>query len=67
MTNGKPDMAASTIARGDESPPSNDIVGLACHVREIDPPRYLDAQARLAYRDALDRWPVLAKLMGLAD
>ncbi|AOJ05020.1 MULTISPECIES: hypothetical protein [Burkholderia] len=55
-------------AARDEGPlPANDIAGLARHVPEIDPARYLDEQARLAYRDALDRWPVLAKLMGLAD
>lgn len=49
------------------TPPAHDIAGLARHVREIDPARYLDEQARLAYRTALKRWPVLAKLMGLAD
>ncbi|AGK51192.1 hypothetical protein BTI_4055 [Burkholderia thailandensis MSMB121] len=65
MTNGNPDTAA--MARGGEPLPSNDIAGLARRVREIDPSRYLDEQARLAYHDALDRWPLLAKLMGLAD
>lgn len=64
MTNGNRNTPAS---RGDAPPPAHDIAGLARHVREIDPARYLDEQARLAYRTALKRWPVLAKLMGLAD
>lgn len=62
MTNGNRN---TPTARGDA--PAHDIAGLARHVREIDPARYLDEQARLAYRTALKRWPVLAKLMGLAD
>ncbi|MDN7673682.1 hypothetical protein QZM22_14440 [Burkholderia oklahomensis] len=63
MTHEHPGAAAR-----DEGPlPANDIAVLARHVPQIDPARYLDEQARLAYRGALDRWPVLAKLMGLAD
>ncbi|MGG1948690.1 hypothetical protein AB1286_28440 [Trinickia sp. NRRL B-1857] len=46
--------------------PINDIGGLARHVPEIDPSRYFDEQARLAYEEALVKWPVLARLMGLA-
>lgn len=56
-----------TRERGIAAPeaPLNDIVGLARHVPEIEPERYLDAQARQAYEHALDRWPLLARLMGL--
>lgn len=46
--------------------PINDIGGLARHVPEVDPSRYFDEQARLAYEEALVKWPVLARLMGLA-
>jgi len=46
--------------------PINDIGGLARHVPEVDPNRYFDEQARLAYEEALVKWPVLARLMGLA-
>ena len=45
--------------------PINDIGGLARHVPEVDPNRYFDEQARLAYEEALVKWPVLARLMGL--
>ncbi|MCS3392261.1 hypothetical protein NX868_25480 [Burkholderia thailandensis] len=63
MTHRNPSAAAR-----DEGPLSaNDIAGLARRVPQIDPARYLDEQARLAYRDALTRWPVLAKLMGLLE
>jgi hypothetical protein len=47
------------------SAPANDIIGLAQHVPELDPGRYLDEQARLAYEDALAKWPALARLIGL--
>ncbi|WP_245964814.1 hypothetical protein [Trinickia dinghuensis] len=47
--------------------PINDIGGLARHVPEVDPRQYFDEQARLAYEDALVKWPVLARLMGLVD
>jgi hypothetical protein len=59
----------ATRERGIRAPeaPLNDIVGLAQHVPEIDPERYLDAQARQAYEQALDRWPLLARLMGLVS
>ncbi len=43
----------------------HDIDGLASHVPEVDPARYIDEQARAAYEDALVRWPVLARLMNL--
>jgi hypothetical protein len=45
--------------------PINDIGGLAREVPEVDPRRYFDEQARLAYEEALVKWPVLARLMGL--
>jgi hypothetical protein len=45
--------------------PINDIGGLARHVPEVDPRQYFDEQARLAYEEALVKWPVLAQLMGL--
>ncbi|HTH77277.1 MAG TPA: hypothetical protein VL635_23055 [Trinickia sp.] len=47
--------------------PVNDIGGLAREVPEVDPRRYFDEQARVAYEDALVKWPVLARLMGLVD
>lgn len=47
--------------------PLNDIGGLARRVPEIDPGQYFDEQARLAYEEALVKWPVLARLMGLAE
>lgn len=47
--------------------PVNDIGGLAREVPEVDPRQYFDEQARLAYEDALVKWPVLARLMGLVD
>lgn len=46
--------------------PVNDVSGLARHMPEIDPARYFDEQARQAYEEALVKWPVLARLMGLA-
>jgi hypothetical protein len=46
--------------------PVSDIGGLAREVPEVDPRRYFDEQARLAYEEALVKWPVLARLMGLA-
>ena len=45
--------------------PINDIGGLARHVPEVDASQYFDEQARLAYEEALVKWPVLARLMGL--
>lgn len=45
--------------------PVNDIGGLARSVPEVDPRTYFDEQARLAYEEALVKWPVLARLMGL--
>lgn len=45
--------------------PVNDIGGLAREVPEVDPRRYFDEQARLAYEEALVKWPALARLMGL--
>jgi hypothetical protein len=46
--------------------PVNDIAGLARHVPELDPNRYFDEQERQAYEEALVKWPMLARLMGLA-
>ncbi|AWV00599.1 hypothetical protein DM992_14570 [Burkholderia sp. JP2-270] len=43
----------------------NDVLGLARHLPALDPERYVDEQARRAFVEALDRWPTLAKLMGL--
>ncbi|MGU7779730.1 hypothetical protein [Burkholderia sp. PU8-34] len=43
----------------------NDVIGLARHLPALDPERYVDEQARRAYVESLERWPVLAKLMGL--
>jgi hypothetical protein len=48
-----------------ESTPLNDIAGLARHVPEVDPAGYFDEQARQAYEEALVKWPLLARLMGL--
>ncbi|HEV3105047.1 MAG TPA: hypothetical protein VGZ01_05100 [Trinickia sp.] len=45
--------------------PVNDIAGLARHVPELDPATYFDEQARQTYEEALVKWPVLARLMGL--
>lgn len=47
--------------------PVNDIGGLAREVPEVDPRHYFDEQARVAYEEALVKWPVLARLMGLVD
>ncbi len=43
----------------------NDVTGLARHAPGFDPARYVDEQARREYVDALVKWPLLAKLMGL--
>ncbi|CAN7675085.1 hypothetical protein LJR230_005188 [Trinickia sp. LjRoot230] len=48
------------------NPSANDIEGLGRQLPELDPTRYLDEQARLAYEEALVRWPLLARLMGLS-
>jgi hypothetical protein len=48
-----------------ETTPLNDIEGLARHVPEVDPAGYFDEQARQAYEEALVKWPLLARLMGL--
>jgi hypothetical protein len=48
-----------------ESTPLNDIAGLSRHVPEVDPAGYFDEQARQAYEEALVKWPLLARLMGL--
>ncbi|KVN29183.1 hypothetical protein WJ63_11070 [Burkholderia pyrrocinia] len=50
---------------GDRLSQPNDVIGLARHLPALDPDRYVDEQARRAYVDALDRWPALARLMGL--
>ncbi|KVX54763.1 hypothetical protein [Burkholderia stagnalis] len=50
---------------GDRLSQPNDVIGLAHHLPALDPDRYVDEQARRAYVDSLERWPVLAKLMGL--
>ncbi|EDT00103.1 hypothetical protein [Burkholderia ambifaria] len=55
------------IGEGDDARLSqpNDVLGLARHLPALDPARYVDEQARRAFVESLDRWPVLAKLMGL--
>ncbi|PRF45460.1 hypothetical protein [Burkholderia multivorans] len=62
-------MDRRTVIRGDidddRLSQPNDVLGFARHVPAFDPERYVDEQARRAYVDALARWPVLAKLMGL--
>ncbi|MCC8391033.1 hypothetical protein LJ656_00400 [Paraburkholderia sp. MMS20-SJTR3] len=45
--------------------PLDDISGLAQRLPEVEPRRYFDAQAQDAYRQALLKWPVLARLMTL--
>lgn len=47
--------------------PVNDIAGLARYVPELNPSRYFDEQARQAYLDALVKWPLMARLMGLVE
>lgn len=56
-------MDRETAATG----PGNDVLGLARNVPEFDPLRYFDEQARQAYGEALVKWPVLARLMGLTE
>ncbi len=46
--------------------PQHDIEGLVRQLPEVDASLYVDEQAREAYEAALVRWPVLARLMGLA-
>ncbi|HEX7936348.1 MAG TPA: hypothetical protein VF573_25195 [Paraburkholderia sp.] len=43
----------------------NDIAGLARSLGEIDPAKYVDEQAEHAYAEALVKWPVMSRLMGL--
>ena len=43
----------------------NDIAGLSRSVTEIDPSKYVDEQAEDAYEQALAKWPVMTRLMGL--
>ncbi|MGY6164125.1 hypothetical protein [Paraburkholderia strydomiana] len=43
----------------------NDIAGLSQAVTEIDPSKYVDEQAEDAYEQALAKWPVMGRLMGL--
>ena len=45
--------------------PVNDIGGLAREVPEVDTRRYFDEQARLSDEEALVKWPVLARRVGL--
>ncbi|GLU33885.1 hypothetical protein WKR88_17015 [Trinickia caryophylli] len=45
---------------------ADDIGGLARHAPEFDPAQYVDEQALQALDDALVKWPLLARLMGLA-
>ncbi|KWN75726.1 hypothetical protein [Burkholderia ubonensis] len=63
------DRRKVTAPDGDDARLSqpNDVIGLARYLPALDPDRYVDEQARRAYLDALDRWPALAKLMGLRD
>lgn len=44
----------------------HDVAALARKVSGFDAGRYFDAQAQNEYHGALERWPVLARLMGLA-
>ena len=54
-------MSGENPARG-----VHDVAALAQKVSGLDAASYFDAQAQIEYRGALDRWPVLARLMGLA-
>ncbi|AOI92017.1 hypothetical protein [Burkholderia pseudomultivorans] len=53
-----------TEGDGDRLSQPNDVLGFARHLPAFDPECYVDEQARRAYLDALERWPVLARLMG---
>jgi len=44
----------------------NDIAGLSRSVTEIDPSKYVDEQAEDGYAQALEKWPVMGRLMGLS-
>ena len=55
----------SELKEAPKDAPVNDIAGLAQHVPEVDPAGYFDEQARQAYEEALVKWPLLARLMGL--
>jgi hypothetical protein len=57
----------TTSNTGAGSRPVNDISGLARRVPGLDPAKYFDEQAKQAYEDALVKWPVLARLMGLVN
>ncbi|HKT61987.1 hypothetical protein [Burkholderia sp. 22313] len=61
------DRRTVNIGEGDDDRLSqpNDVLGLARHLPALDPARYVDEQARRAFVESLERWPVLAKLMGL--
>ncbi|WP_175720107.1 hypothetical protein [Burkholderia anthina] len=61
------DRRTVNIGEGDEGRLSqpNDVLGLARHLPALDPAHYVDEQARRAFVESLERWPVLAKLMGL--
>lgn len=45
----------------------HDVAALGRKVSGFDADRYFDAQAQNEYHGALDRWPVLARLMGLVQ
>jgi hypothetical protein len=61
------DLTDTTAVRParDVSGAVDDISGLARRLPEIDPASYFDGQAREAYRQALVKWPVLARMMKL--
>lgn len=43
----------------------NDIDALAQHVAGFDSARYFDQQGEVETADAIERWPLLARAMGL--
>ncbi|KVK75793.1 hypothetical protein WS91_17230 [Burkholderia sp. MSMB1498] len=45
--------------------PDNDLTGLTQYVAGFDAGHYVDEQAQRIYEDALVKWPLLARLMGL--
>lgn len=66
---GRSEMSKETGAQGRSKPARgrHDVATLAQRVSGLDAERYFDAQAQIEYRGALDRWPVLARLMNLAQ
>ncbi|WP_244818038.1 BcsR/BcsP family cellulose biosynthesis protein [Caballeronia sp. Lep1P3] len=52
--------------RQKEARAANDVAALAQKVDGLDAARYFDGQEQSEYRVAVERWPVLARLMELA-